>query len=476
LARIAFLALDYLPAIGPGILTGVVRRAGHQAQIFFMPDRVFAKDLARFDPDLIGMSVTSGKVKSCLAMAKWLKLFQPRARIVVGGAHPTFSSQMISDENVDFIIRGEAERAIIDLMEALDLKRSSFEGVRGLVWTDENGEIQQEPLAELVEDLDELPFPDWTPYFARRRLSLFYRRGLTMLSSRGCPFHCTYCQAEAWRTLYERSKFLRRRSVENVLQEIEELKKKYSVASVRFDDDDFAQRSEWLRKFADQCDEGRGLPFSCNLTARNTSDKVAAFLRRAGCYMVSIGLESGDSHIRREVMCKDLDDEDIINAAKALKKHGIMVQTYNLFGVPEETFETALSTWRLNRKIMPDFAWCSLFQPYPGTKLHERILRENNMQEEDLDFPQNYFERTTFRDRRMSRITAVQKLTQVLLWFRAPETVARFLAGLGDNSIYRMVFWFSYTIAQIKTKRLSIFGSFVFAFINRPSRWKPPKK
>lgn len=472
--NVAFILFDYSPSLGVGILAGLLRRAGHKTEIFFALDRDFSKKIDRFDPDLVGFSLSSGLVGKGLALASWSKARFPETKVVFGGPHPTFRTELVKEKNVDFLVRGEGEESILSLAEAIGDGRDTYEGLPNLVWMDAKGTIHEETLAAPVADLDSLPFPDWSCYFAKRWLAPYYRTGFTAMIGRGCTGNCSFCQSPLLRKSYPGRSLIRRRSVENVLDEIEKAKRDYKIVNVRYEDDDFVLDVDYLREFAEQSKKGKGVRFTCQTSARQVTDSVAAILESAGCYQVSIGLESGDPYIRRKLMNKPDKDSDILEASRLLKRRGIFVQTYNIFGFPGETVESALATWRLNREVRASFTWCSLFQAYPGTSIHQQLVAMGHIDEKEWRFPESYFVWNERDYPEYRQIVAVQQLTQMALWLRLPEKALRLLVRVGANPIYQFVFWLTFITNQVRTKKLSVIGTLIFSFYNRPGRRVAP--
>lgn len=470
MARVAFIQLDYLPLLGVGILVNVLRGAGHTAETIFARDRHFVEQYRQLNPTVAALSLTSGKVKDGLAVAAWVKNKHSDVKVLLGGPHPTVMPEIAKEPAVDFVIRGEGETALTALAAALDENRSFSTTVPNLVWKNEKGELRYEPMAPPVADLDDLPFPDWSGYFAKPACARFYRRGFTSITSRGCANRCTYCTNRFMLELYQAQRYIRRRSVGSVMAEIEEAKRRYHVRSARYEDDNFALDPDFLRSFTEASEKGQGVPFSCNATAVLITEEVGELLRRAGCYQVSIGLECGDPAMRREVLGRNIDDRSIFSAVEILKRQGIMVQTYNLFGLPGETLEQAMATWRMNRRLRPSFAWCSIYQPYPGTELYRRLAESGRLPQGDMAFPASYFQKSVFSGPEIAKISALQKLTQLFLWARVPESIVRRLIHIGDNRLYTLLFWMTYFIGQVRTKKLSLIGSLLFTPINRPQK------
>jgi radical SAM superfamily enzyme YgiQ (UPF0313 family) len=411
-------------------------------------------------------------VRSVRNFAAWAKRVTPRAKIVVGGPHPTFVPELAREPGIDFAVRGEAEVALPALVNALAAGETDLSAVPNLSWSDPDGGWQETPLAPVVADLDSLPFPDWTPFFARGWLAAFYRRAFTAITSRGCPYRCTYCVNEKLRKLYAGQRLLRRRSVAHVMAEIDQARARYGVRSLRYEDDDFLVDSSFVAELADAHARGRGVPFSCNVVARQVNETNAADLKRAGCFQISMGLESGDPYIRAEIMGKAVDEADLHRAAEIFRRQGIFVQTYNIFSAPEETLPAAMRTWRLNQELRPDFAWCSLFQVYPGTPIHERLTAQGVPLA--ADYPESYFQASRLRSPEIRSIVALQRLTQVTLRWRLPATWVERLARVGDNALYRLVFWLSFFAGQVRGKRLSWPAALRFSWRNRPRPWTPP--
>jgi len=474
LTRVALVLLDYLPAKGPGILTNYLRISGYEAELFFALDKDFLFKLTDFAPNLLGLSLTSGKVDSGVRLADWAKSLFQGLYIVAGGPHPTFVPEIVCNSKIDFVVRGEGEISLVELCKAISQGRTTFEDIPNLAWRDSKNNLHLEKLADPIQDLDTLPFPDWKPYFAKPKLAAFYRQGFSTMTGRGCPYQCTYCYNYHLRNLYGKRRLIRSRSVENVMEEINEAREQYDVLSIRYDDDDLCMNAEYLEKFTDASVKHKGLPFSCNAFPSNVNEKNAELLKKAGCFLVSIGLESGDPIIREYVLGRKISDEQILYAARCLYKHGIKVETYSMFGIPGENMEKALATWRLNKKISPSFTPTSIFQPYPGTIVYERLKNADLLAEANEKFVDSYFQETVIRDPAMKNLLAIQKLLQALLWLRIPEWLGKAFISLGDNFMYRFIFWGFYFAGQVVSKKLSLKNSIWFAWISRPKKWKAP--
>jgi radical SAM superfamily enzyme YgiQ (UPF0313 family) len=277
------------------------------------------------------------------------------------------------------------------------------EDIRGLWVKREDGSIAQNPPAEVISDLDTLPYPDREIFKAE---NLNDPERLFVMASRGCPYHCTYCCNHALRKLYgSDSKYVRFRSVENVIGEIEQARRHYGIITrVGFDDDILPMRKEWFRQFTAEYKRRVGLPFLCNVRPNLVDEETAELLREAGCTEVALGVESGSDRVRNEVLERNLKKEQVINAFNHLTGRGIRVHSYNMVGLPSETLSECLETVKFNAQMKSDWKAAELrvtiFYPYPGTKLYDECSEKGWLTEREVI---NYADDSILRMETLSR-------------------------------------------------------------------------
>jgi radical SAM superfamily enzyme YgiQ (UPF0313 family) len=224
---------------------------------------------------------------------------------------------------------------------------------------------------KLVEDINTISFPDRELLDDYPMVRNFPIRNF--ITSRGCPYNCTYCFNHAYNKIYKGlGKRIRRRSVDNVIAEIEEEQNKHPFQLVQFEDDIFVMQSKWLQEFSLKYRTRIGLPFTCNVRAELMTEKAVSLLKEAGCVSVWIGVESGDEVVRKELLKRNNTDSVTINCVRLLKNAGIFVATENILGLPETSIDDDFKTLTLNRTLGPGFASPSIYQPFPGTDLGQR--------------------------------------------------------------------------------------------------------
>lgn len=234
-------------------------------------------------------------------------------------------------------------------------------------------QILKNPIRPLIEDLDSLPPLDYGLFDYESLADATYFKRLVIMASRGCPYDCTYCCNHAFKELYpNKNRYVRLRSVDTVLDQIEIALNKYpSLKEVRFFDDTLTLNKSWFREFAQKYKTRIGLPYSTNDRVNQVDEEIAGLLKDSGCNFVEFGIENGSPRIRDEIMKRGTSDDQIINAFALCRKHGIKTSAFNIIGIPEETFGTALETIRLNAKANPDWSYIFYFHPYVGTKLYD---------------------------------------------------------------------------------------------------------
>lgn len=177
--------------------------------------------------------------------------------IVFGGIHPTcVPEEVIKNDFVDFVIRGEGEYALLDLVNSLDSGGFNYE-IKS-VWFKKNGEIIRNPLHPLIQDLDKLPFPD-KELFCREDSN--FKTGHLLMTGRGCFYRCTFCMNNFLKSLYPGERYVRRRSVDNVILELEIVKNKYSISQIEICDDLFCYDKKWLKEFSKKYSDKINIPF-----------------------------------------------------------------------------------------------------------------------------------------------------------------------------------------------------------------------
>ncbi|MDD5254983.1 MAG: radical SAM protein, partial [Candidatus Omnitrophica bacterium] len=259
-------------------------------------------------------------------------------------------------------------------------------GVAGIWYKDPSGSIVKNPLRPFRQDLDSLPFPNWDHWDIERYLKANegFAGELRLIASRGCPYSCAFCSNAAIRESVP-GNFFRLRKPERVIEEVQNNKDKYygwGMRCVYFTDDIFGLGREHMRQFCSayiQSGLSTEIAWRCQTRADFITEEWAGLASSAGCRMVSLGVESGDERIRREVYNKRITDRQITEAARILTKYNIMYCINIMVGCPEDSALTIRRSLEMIRETQAPVAIFSLYQPLPKTALAERIWKDKRL-------------------------------------------------------------------------------------------------
>lgn len=338
----------------------------------------FREYIQDFMPNVVGFTGFTMEINSILKCARIVKAISQSIITVVGGPHASTSPEdILSDSNIDFIFRGEAEAGFPVFIDNLKQNKINLSEIPGLGYREKiNGEVKIKlNKIKLVEDLDSLPFPDYDLMKFTEYPKLYLSRkhpAAPILTSRGCPFLCTFCSGHRIS-----GKKFRFRSPENVIKEIKHLKEKYNVKEIQIWDDNFTLDKTRAIKFCDLLIKERmGIIWWCpNGVRMETLDySLLKKMKESGCYAMVLGIESGSEQIQKD-MKKNLDFNKLREVVKYAKKLDIRMQGFFIIGYPTESKEDILKTIELAKSLELDRATFGLFQPLAGSEIYS-VLKD----------------------------------------------------------------------------------------------------
>jgi len=325
--------------------------------------------LRDLQPDFLVLSITTPSLEDDLQAAKIAKLASPRTTVIAKGAHFNVLdvATLEGHPSLDAVLRGEYEPAC----EAI-ARGEALSDIAGVTSRTAAGAIHRSPDPGFIEDLDRLPFP--ARHLVRNELYIRPDTGepqTTLVTNRGCPFQCVFCLAPQ-----VGGRKNRYRSVGNVLQEIEECVGRFRIRNFLFRSDLFTQRREWVIEL---CREilARRLPIEwvCNSRVDTLDPEMLDWMKRAGCWLIAFGVESGDDRML-ERMNKRANSAQAREAIRMTRRAGIRSSVYMLMGLPWDNEETIRENIVFFRELDADFVEIFYVYPFPGTALYELAIRE----------------------------------------------------------------------------------------------------
>lgn len=431
------LIMSQIP-LGLAYLAAVLKQAKHTVEIIDIDlelgnELALRRRLSEKKIELIGITTTTPTFNKALTLAQIAKSIS-NAQIVLGGIHVTMlPEESIAHPHVDFVIRGEGEQTILELVKALEIN-GDLGMIDGLLYK-QNGKIKRNNPRCAIDNLDLLPFPD-RDLFQHNRYTYpdsLYKRAAPMMTSRGCFGKCTYCL-----TPIVSGHKCRFRSAKNVVNEIEHLKENYGIKEVHFWDDNFIGQGNRVFQIRDELKKRKikmKYAFPNGVRADFISKDILLALKEMGVYSVAIGVESGSQEILNSVN-KNIKLDRIREAFRMLKKMKIETWAFFMFGLPGENAQTLRKTVDFAREIEPDVAKFHIFKPFPGSPLFRNLKDKGQI----IDF--NY-DNYGFHYKLVHRLDQLQG-DNILEWqklaykefYLRPKKVIRHLLRL--KSFYRI--------------------------------------
>lgn len=438
--RVLFVIKDFIiESLGIMYLSSALKAAGHQTDIVKADIEDFEAKVKKFSPHIIGYSVITGHHKFFLGVnSKLKKKFNFIS--IFGGPHPTFFHELLKENGVDIICKGEGEAAIVDLANKI-ATGEDFTNIANL-WIKQNGQIFKNPVRPFAK-INSLNYPDRELIYGRYKKS--YDNPIkNFIGSRGCPYDCSYCYNHSLKEMYSGlGPYIRIRTVDNFIEEIIQVKNKYPLKMLYFQDDCFGMRLDWLEEFAEKYSKLINLPFHIEERANLITENSVALLKRAGCSGVSMAIETADDELRNKALEKTTTRQQILTAAKLLKKAGLELRTLNMLGLPGGSLRADLETLELNVKCKPDFAWSGIYQPYPRTRLGEMAIKMGLYDGNVDKISGTFFEESALDIPDRNKIINLQKLFSltVAMPFLLPFT--KFLIQCPPNKLFVRIhnFW-----------------------------------
>ncbi len=363
---------------GLASLSASLKEHGHQTALCHLlspPRRAdLEAEVYRQRPDLVAFSLRSDLFRIGANCAQWVK--ELGHTTILGGCHATLApEEAIAAAGFDIICLGEGEVPLATLCNRLRAGLSPYD-IPSL-WFKREGEIVRNPVGPVVENLDELPIPDFALFDFGRLIST---QTFTALASftRGCPYNCTYCCNQILRSIYpNRKHWLRTRSPQNAILYLRALKEHYPEARyLRINDDIFHWDEDWLEEFGRLYRAEFSMPLAVHHRPNIFSERAARLLRELGCYQIYFGVESGNEYIRNDVLRRHMSNAQIEQAFAYAHRAGMITTAYNMVGLPHENMVRALDTIKLNARIGADRMLNPIFCPYRGTELYNLAVEQ----------------------------------------------------------------------------------------------------
>ncbi|MHC5081238.1 MAG: B12-binding domain-containing radical SAM protein, partial [Planctomycetota bacterium] len=371
---------DHSPALGLYILAAEAKRAGHEVRMvdLAIQPRPYAQALAEileFSPDLVGLAAVTVNVHHAARFAADLKKQRPEILAVLGGPHGT----ALPDETLkrypvfDAVVLGEGERTLLELLEN-PRGNGAWEEVAGLALPRDGTCIHTAP-RERIHDLDRIAFPAWeyipdypegytAPLFNFKRLP-----AATLITSRGCPLHCKFCSRAVF------GNRIRFHSAAYVLEMVDLLHRQYGVRHLIFYDDMFVANRKRLIEICEGLLAYKGrISFSCNGRIGYMSRETLGLLKKAGCWQIAYGIESGTQKIL-DILDKRQTLDQIENEVRMTREAGIRVKGLFMMGLPGESAQSVWATVRFAARLRLDLFQITKFTPLPGSPLYREAER-----------------------------------------------------------------------------------------------------
>ncbi len=349
-------------------------------------------------PDVVGIYTNLMTKLNVLRLIDFIKTTNAlhKTKIVLGGPEVRNHAKNFLDYGADFIVFGEGEQTMLDLVQWLDGKQTKkIEEIEGIAFKTDQNEMHQSIDRTKLKNLDELPMPNRL----KINLGLYFdawknRHGVSAISintMRGCPYTCKWCS----RAVYGQS--YRRRSAKNVVDEMEWIKQHYSVDSIWFVDDVFTISHKWLEEFTNEL-KTRNLiiPYECITRADRMNEEVIHQLRKSGCFRVWIGAESGSQKVI-DLMDRRVNVKQVQEMIQLSKQYGLQAGTFIMVGYPGETTEDIYATIHHLKKADPDLFTITVAYPIKGTPLYTEVedrfienLPWEKSTDRDIDFERTY--------------------------------------------------------------------------------------
>lgn len=414
-----------MPNLGLGYLATALRKDSHEVQILDCVKenydyQDFAHYLKDFKPDVVGIQLFTCDFTAVKKMLKVVKLFNSNILTMIGGPHVSGASKLTLQniKDADFAFVSEAEIGIRQLLN----KKDDLAKVAGLVYRS-GEEIIVNP-AVRIDNLDEFDFPAWdlmvpkTYPIAPHGSFVKQIPVAPIITTRGCPYQCTYCAAGV-----NAGKKLRKRNIDNVIKEIKLLVNKYNVKEIHIEDDNFTLDKMYVTEFCNKLiSENLNLIWACpNGVRLDTLDsELVQLMEKAGCYSFAVGIESGSPRILKD-MKRIVTVEKMIEKIKLIRDHtNIRISGFFILGYPGETKEDFYMTMDLAYKLPIQRAQFGNFLPLPGTEIFQRLVDQGEIDMNKLNWDEYLTHQVVYSPKNISskELTKITKQARWKFYFR----------------------------------------------------------
>ncbi len=374
---------NVVPPLGLMYIAAVLEKAGHAIQIYDADPEYQAtiiNDIKEFNPDLIALSFLTVGYQRAFNFKKSLKEAMPDKMYCSGGVHTSVKpKETLEAFDLDFIVVGEGEDTMVEVCERLDSGKDLTD-VNGIMYR-KDGEVIVNERREMIKDLDTIPFParhliDMKPYLKPPGIIRGHADSnqTTIVTSRGCPFQCIYCGSH---NIFGRK--TRRRSVKNVVDEIEHLYKNFGITGIYYCDDTFTLSPKWVREYCEELTK-RNLPIKWAGQSRvdQTDLELMKLMKKSGLVQLDFGVESGSEKILKVLGKGGAGDRksQIKQSFKLCKELDIRTLATFIIGNPEETKEDIEESFQVAKDIDADYTAFYFLTPYPGTAIYETAIEK----------------------------------------------------------------------------------------------------
>lgn len=373
--------------LGIAYIAAVLENAGYNVKIIDSPAlklslKETVETIIKMKPDVVGVTASTPTFNRAIGLAENLKKVVD-VPLVIGGPHSTtLPEETLSFSCFDVAVIGEGEYTMLELIKCLE-KGVSLNEVNGIAFK-ERDKIAKTPPRAYIEDLDSLPFPARhllppLKYYHPTPSAYRLLPQATMITSRGCPYHCTFCDRSVFGTKY------RARSPKNVVDEVEELVYKYGAKEVRFWDDTFNINRKRVIEICKEMRRRRlDVSWTCLCRANLVDEEMLREMVRAGCWQIEYGIETGNEELLRKIG-KGITLQQIKSAVEKTRAAGIKVRGFFMLGLPGETEQTLRQTISFAKSLKLDTAVFHITIPFPGTDLYLTAVANGELRS-DLDY------------------------------------------------------------------------------------------